>query len=277
MNRLTVILITLNEERNLPRLLASLADLADEIVVVDCGSTDRTCEIAWQHGARVFFRPWTGYGDQKNFAAAQATHEWVLALDADEELSPQLRESLLVWKEQAPTKVAYEFPRKASYLGRWIRHSGWYPDRKVRLYRRDLARFVGVVHESVQVDAPVGRLDGDLYHHTVRTFADHVAKVDRYTTLAAEQLFAAGRRHWLAGMLLAAPWTFLQRLFLQGGVLDGYRGWLIAGMAARYVFLKYRKLGVLVSGGLLPQRAPGPLPGRVGKGQTVSPEGKPKL
>ncbi len=249
MNRLTATLITFNEEQNLPRALASLADLADEIVVVDSGSTDRTCEMARQHGARVLHRAFADYADQKNFAAAQSSNDWILSLDADEELSPELRKSLWAWKQQAPATVAYEFARRASYLGGWIRHSGWYPDRKVRLYRRDRAHFVGRVHESLAVDGPVGRLDGELYHYTARTFSEHVAKVDAYTTLAAEQLFAAGRRRWRLAMLLAPPWTLLHTLILQGGFLDGYRGWLIARMAARYVFLKYRKLGRLIERG----------------------------
>jgi len=257
MNRLTATLITLNEERNLPRALASVADLPEEIVVVDCGSTDRTCEIARQHGARVIQRAWTNYSDQKNIAAAEASHEWILGLDADEELSPELRKSLRMWKESPPTAAAYEFARKANYLGGWIHHSGWYPDRKVRLYRRDLARFVGVLHESVEVDGPVGRLEGDLYHYTVRSVDEHISKMNTYTTLAAEQLHAAGRRNWLLMMLLAPPWTLLQTFVLKAGFLDGYLGWLIARMAARYVFLKYRKLGLLVRGGSLkPAAAP---------------------
>jgi glycosyltransferase involved in cell wall biosynthesis len=246
MNRLTATLITCNEEQNLPRALASLEDLADEIVVVDSGSTDGTCEIARQCGARVVHRAFTDYAEQKNFAAAQSSNPWILSLDADEELSPELRGSLRAWKELPPAAAAYEFARRASYLGGWIRHSGWYPDRKVRLYRRDLARFVGRVHESLEVDGPVGRLDGELYHYTVRTFAEHVAKMDTYTTLAAEQLFAAGWRRWRLAMLLAPPWTLLRTYLIQRGFLDGYRGWLIARMAARYVFLKYRKLGRLV-------------------------------
>ncbi len=246
MNRLTATLITLNEEQNIPRVLASLADLPEEVVVVDSGSTDRTCEIAQHHGARVLNRVWTDYSDQRNFAAAQATHEWILAIDADEELSAELRESLRAWKQQPPEHSAYAFARRAWYLGGWVRHSGWYPDRKKRLYRRDRARFVGTVHESLRVEGSIGRLDGDILHYTVRSFARHEAKVKRYTTLAAEQLFHGGRRRWRAALLLAPPWVFLQKFLLQAGFLDGYRGWLIAWMAARYVYLKYRKLGRLV-------------------------------
>jgi glycosyltransferase involved in cell wall biosynthesis len=136
MNRLAVTLIAKNEERNLPRVLASVRDVADELVVVDSGSSDRTAQIAAAHGARIFARIWSGFADQRNFAGAQCACEWVLALDADEELSPGLCASLLKWKKAPAEFDAYEFARCASYLGRWIRHSGWYPDRKTRLYRR---------------------------------------------------------------------------------------------------------------------------------------------
>lgn len=251
MNRLTATLITFNEERNLPRALASLADVPDEIVVVDSGSTDRTCEIARQHGARVFSRKLTNLGDQKNFAAAQAANDWILSLDADEELSPELRESLRAWKKRPAAEVAYVFPRKAHYLGGWIYHSGWYPDAKPRLYRRDRGRFVGVPHDAVEVDGAVGRLEGDLYHHTFRTVEEHLAKVEFFTTLAAEDLFSRGRHRWLPTMLLAPPWAFVHKLIVQAGFLDGFRGWTIARLTARYTFLKYRKLGVLVRGGAL--------------------------
>ncbi|HEV3254403.1 MAG TPA: glycosyltransferase family 2 protein [Candidatus Acidoferrales bacterium] len=249
MNRLAACLITLNEEKNLPRVLASLAGIAEEIIVVDSGSADRTLEIAAAHGARVFARAWTNYSDQKNFAAAHAASDWVLSLDADEELSPALRASLLAWKQRAPDAAAYEFSRRAFYLGGWVNHSGWYPNRQVRLYRRDLARFAGALHESLQVNGKVAPLPGDLLHYTVQTPAEHSAKVDAYTDVAARQLFESGRRSWRWAMLATPPWTFFQKFFLRAGFLDGYRGWLIARMAARYTFLKYRKLGALLRSG----------------------------
>jgi len=245
MNRLTAILITLNEERNLPRALDSLAGLPDEILVVDAGSTDRTREIARQRGARVIEHVWKDYSDQRNFAAAQAAHDWVLAIDADEELSPELRASLLTWKQQPATHAAYEFPRCARYLGKWIRHSGWYPDRKTRLYDRRRARFVGPVHEAVQSDGPVGQLAGDLLHHAYETTAEHAAKVETYSTIAAQELFRARKRTWLLPMLLVPPWTVVQKFILRAGFLDGWRGWRIARMSARYVWLKFKKLGEL--------------------------------
>ncbi len=251
MNCLTATLITLNEEQNLPRALASLRDLVDEIVVVDSGSGDRTREIAAAAGARVFLRGWTDYSDQRNFAAAQAAQDWILSIDADEELSAELRKSLADWKQSEPRAVAYEVARLASYRGQWMRHSGWYPDRKVRLYRRDLAQFTGTVHESLRIEGPVGWLEGDLLHYAYRTTAEHAAKVEKYTDLAAWQLFAAGRRNWRAAMILAPPWAFLHAYILQQGFRDGADGWQIARMSARYVYLKYRKLGVLVRGGKL--------------------------
>ncbi|MEE8199657.1 MAG: glycosyltransferase family 2 protein [Candidatus Acidoferrales bacterium] len=242
MNSFTTTLITRNEERNLPRALGSIRELADEVLVVDSGSRDRTVAIAREHGARVLERDWTDFSDQKNFAAAQAAHDWVFSLDADEELSPELAAELRTWKEQPATAVAYRMPRRARYLGRWIRHSGWYPDPKVRLYRRDRARFVGLLHEALEVDGPVGRFQGDLYHHTFATLAEHEAQIERYATLAARQLVASGHRHWLLPLLVSPPWMFLRTFFWKLGFLDGAAGWHIARLTARSSFLKYDTL-----------------------------------
>jgi glycosyltransferase involved in cell wall biosynthesis len=252
---LSAILITSNEERDLPQALASLAGLADEVVVVDSGSTDRTCDLARQGGALVIARPFLSFDDQKNFAASQASHDWVFSLDADERVSPELRASLLVWKQGVPDCVAYQVGRSTNYLGKWIRHSGWYPDYHLRLYRRDSARFVGVLHESLRADGPTDRLDGDLLHYTVRSLAEHYAKLEVFTTLAAEDSFARGMRNWRAAMYFAAPWTFLTRLIFQLGFLDGYQGVLIAWTSALYVWIKFRKLGQLTRGVKLERRA----------------------
>lgn len=255
MPAISAILITYNEEADLPEALASLRGVADEIVVVDSGSADRTREIAQEMGARVVLRPFTNFGEQKNFAAAQASNPWLLSLDADERLNPELREAIAAWKLTEPQYSAYQINRKPNYLGGWIRHSGWYPEYCVRLYRRDAARFVGALHESVHVDGRVGRLPGNLLHYTIRSLPEHYAKMEAFTTRAAEDLYARGRRNWRGGMLVAAPWTLVQRFFFQLGFLDGYRGALIAWTSARYVWLKYRKLGVLARGGKLETRA----------------------
>ena len=247
MNRISVCLITLNEERNLPRALRSVEGIADEIVVVDCGSQDGTQEIARGHRAKVVPREWTNFADQKNFAAATATNDWILSLDADEELSDGLRKSLLEWKQRQPESAVYEMARRARYLGAWIKHSGWYPDRRRRLYDRNAAKFQGIVHESLRFEGQPGRLQGDLLHYTMDSFAEHEDKVERYTTLAARQMYEAGKRNWRAAMLFATPWACFNTYVLRGGFLDGYRGWLISRMAARSVWLKFRKLGRLVA------------------------------
>lgn len=247
MNRLSVCFITLNEERNLPRALRSIEGIADEIVVVDCGSQDHTQEIARASGGKIVVREWTNFAEQKNFAAAAASNDWILSLDADEELSPDLRESLLEWKQGEPEFAAYEIARRAQYLGAWINHCGWYPDRRRRLYRGNSAKFQGIVHESLRFKGPCGRLRGDLLHYTINSFAEHEDKVERYTTLAARQMYDAGKRNWRGAMWLAAPWTFFSTFVLRCGFLDGYRGWLISRMAARSVWLKFKKLGQLAA------------------------------
>ena len=247
MNHLSACLITLNEEHNLPRVLASLQGIADEIVVVDSGSTDRTEEIAREYGAAFRMRPWTNYSDQKNYAASCARNEWILSLDADEDLSSALQTSLLDWKKRTPRFCVYEMARRTLYLGAWIKHSGWYPDFQRRLYLRDAAQFSGIIHEALRFDEEAGRLYGDLLHYTIRSFAEHEAKVMRYTTLAAQQMYAVGKRKWRAAMWFATPWSWFHNFVLRGGFLDGYRGALIAQMAARAVRVKYRKLGQLAS------------------------------
>jgi glycosyltransferase involved in cell wall biosynthesis len=246
MNRLSACLITLNEENRLARALASISSIADEIVVVDSGSTDRTEAITREYGGTFVFRPFTDYSDQRNFAAAQATTEWILCLAPDEELSAPLQTSLLEWKQRSPQFQVYEFSRRAWYLGAWIHHSGWYPDFQRRLYRRDAAQFTGIIHEALRFAGPPGRLAGDLLHFTIENFSEHEEKVERYTTLAAQQMFAKGKKSWRGGQWFGTPWSWLQNFFLRGGFLDGYRGALIARMAARSVRLKYHKLGELL-------------------------------
>ncbi|HET9801669.1 MAG TPA: glycosyltransferase family 2 protein [Candidatus Acidoferrum sp.] len=247
MNRISVCMITKNEEKHLSRALQSVADVADEVIVVDCGSTDRTQALARELGAKVFIRAWTNYGDQRNFAAAQAENEWIFALDADEALSNELRESLLNWKQSDPDSSVYEVPRLAQYLGGWIRHSGWYPNYQSRLYKRSETHYEGIVHESLVFRGKRGRLKGDLLHYTIDTFPEHEKKVEEYSTLAAQKMFEQGRRSWRAALWFATPWTFFQSFILRAGFLDGHRGALIAQMAARSVRLKFRRLARLVA------------------------------
>jgi glycosyltransferase involved in cell wall biosynthesis len=255
MPRFTAVLITFNEERDLPRALLSLKDVADEILVVDSLSADRTVEIAEQHGARVISHPFTNFSAQRNFAASQAVNDWVFVIDADEALSPELRASLIAWKNSQPESVAYRVARRTNYLGGWISHSGWYPEFSARLHLRNCTEFAGAIHEAILINGPVGQLRGDLLHYSIASMAEHYAKQEAFTTRAAEDLYSRGVHHWRGGMYVAAPWTLIQRLFLQLGLLDGYRGALIAWTSARYVWLKYRKLRILVRGGKLEARA----------------------
>jgi glycosyltransferase involved in cell wall biosynthesis len=252
---LTAILISYNEEQDLPRALSSLAGIADEIILVDSGSTDRTCEIARAFGARVHARKLDNFAEQKNYAASLSSNDWILCIDCDHELSPELRAALLAWKQQVPEKNGYEILLLTNYLGGWIRHSGWYPEFKVLLYRRDKGKFVNALHERVDVEGPPGRLHGHLFHYTVRTLAEHRAKVDTMSTLAAEEMFAQGRRSWRAAMIFASPWTIVQRLVFQLGILDGRRGCLIAWYSGIYIYFKYRKLGRLLAGETLARRS----------------------
>ncbi len=239
--KITATIITLNEERHIVRAIESLR-CCDEILVLDSGSADRTMELAGKLGARIIESPWRGYAGQKNWAAEQAAYDWILSLDADEALSEALEGEIWNLKKNGPKFDAYTMPRLAQYLGRWILHSGWYPDRKVRLYHRTKAKWVGdFVHESVHVRGRVGHLDSSLLHFTCDSLSEHLRSMDRYTTLAAEELVsrktAVGWRH----LILDPTSTFLKTYFLQAGFLDGVEGLTIAYMAALYSFLKYAK------------------------------------
>lgn len=246
MNRISVCVVAQNEEENLPRLLKSLAGVADEVVVVDGGSTDRTSAVAAEFGARVMQRAFTTHADQKNFAATQAATEWIFLLDADEELSEELRAAVLEWKQREPEFFVYEMARLTKYLGAWIRHSRWYPDWQRRIYRRDKAHFEGAIHSALRFEGTAGRLHGNLLHYTIRDFSEHEEKLEKYTAAIAKEMFEQGRRAWRGGMWIAAPWSWVRHYFFGAGFLDGYRGALIAQMAARGVRLKYAKLGKLV-------------------------------
>lgn len=239
--KISATIVTLNEERNIARAIQSLT-CADELLVVDSGSTDHTREIAERLGARVVEEPWRGFASQKNYAAHCAAHDWILSIDADESLTPDLTTEILALKNDGPQFDAYSFPRLAFYLGRWIRHSGWYPDRKPRLYDRRKAEFVGdFVHESLRVNGPTGELRGDLLHFTCNSLSDHLRTLDRYTTLAAKELVARGKPVSLPKLAVDPAWTFVRTYLLQRGFLDGPQGLAIAWMAALYTFLKYAK------------------------------------
>lgn len=239
--KISATIITFNEERNVPRVIESLR-CCDEILVLDSGSNDRTVELATKLGARVVEASWHGYAAQKNIAAELAAHDWILSLDADESLSEALEAEIWHIKKSGPKFDGYTMPRLAQYLGRWILHGGWYPDRKVRLFDKRKAKWVGeFVHESVKVNGAVGDLKSNLLHFTCNSLSEHLRMMDSYTTLAAQELVSRGRNPGFGNLLFDPPWTFLSTYVLKLGFLDGLEGLSIAYMAALYNFVKYSK------------------------------------
>lgn len=241
MKGISVIIITLNEEENLGACLASVA-WADEIVVVDAESTDATVEIAREATQQVFVRPWEGFSAAKNFALQQCHHDWVLWIDADERVPPELAQEI----QEAISNteyVGFEIPRLANFLGKWIRHSGWYPGHVLRLFKREAGSFNGaLVHEGVELTGSVGRLQNDLLHYTDRSLEHYFKKFNNYTTLAAEQLAAKNVRARMRDLLCRPPFMFIRMYFLKLGFLDGLLGFMLALLSACYVFAKYAKL-----------------------------------
>jgi len=246
--KISATIITFNEERNVARVIESLR-CCDEILVLDSGSNDRTVEIANKLGARVVEASWHGYAAQKNIAAQLASHDWILALDADESLSEALEAEIWQIKKTGTKYDGFTVPRLAQYLGRWILHSGWHPDRKVRFFNKHKARWVGeFVHESVTVDGAVGHLNSNLLHFTCNSLSEHLRTMDSYTTLAAQEIAAREKSVGFAKLLFDPSWTFFRTYILKAGFLDGVEGLAIAYMAALYNFVKYSKARLMSPG-----------------------------
>jgi glycosyltransferase involved in cell wall biosynthesis len=240
--RVSVTIITKNEAADLADALASVA-WADEIVVVDSDSEDDTVAIARRFTDRVVVREWPGYIAQKNYAASIATHDWILSLDADERVTPELAAEIQQRVATPSREAAFRIPRVTWHLGRWIRSTDWYPDFQLRLYDRRAAEWTGRhVHEAVAVRGAVGELRGELQHYAYRDIADHLETIDRYTTLAARQMHEAGRRAGIVDLAVHPPLAFLRNYIARGGFRDGATGFIISRMNAYYVFLKFAKL-----------------------------------
>ncbi len=239
---MSVTIVTLNEAEHVAAAIDSVS-WADEVLVVDSGSTDRTVEIAREKGARVSTRAWTGYGDQKNHAAALASHDWIFSLDADERVTPALASEVRALLRSEPAKRGYRVPRVTLYLGRWIRTTDFYPDYQTRLYDRRSGLWNGRhVHESVRVEGGVDYLRGELQHYSFRDVFDHVARINHYSTLAARQMHESGRRAGALDLAIHPPAAFLRNYVLRRGFMDGSAGLVISLLNAYGVFLKFAKL-----------------------------------
>lgn len=240
--RLSVVVITWNEEERLRGCLESAA-WADELVVVDAESRDKTVQIASEFTDHVLVRPWPGFPEQKNFALGQASGEWLLSLDADEEVSPELREEILALLAAGPPCVGYQVPRRNIFWGRWMRHGGLYPDWQLRLFHRGRGHFVArAVHESVEVDGPVGRLRHPLVHRSYRDTTDFLERANRYSSLAAEDWIRRGGRARSTDLVLRPLARFASMYLAKRGFLDGWRGFLLATLYAYYVFIRSVKV-----------------------------------
>jgi glycosyltransferase involved in cell wall biosynthesis len=240
--QISVVIITYNEEKRLEAALKSVREVASEIIVVDSFSTDDTIKIAKKYTDQVFRRKWTNFADQKNFANGKAHGRWILSLDADERLSTELMAEILGLEEN-PACAGFSMPRQVFYLGKWIRYSGWYPDRKVRLFRRDQARWEGeYVHEKLVIKGRIRKLNGVIQHYTYKNIRDHLDRINSFSDLGAQKLYSQNRKcRWYHLTLLPVS-RFVKSFFLKTGFLDGFAGFVISVLHGYAIFVRYAKL-----------------------------------
>lgn len=241
--KISAIIITKNEESNIERCLRSLS-FAEDILVVDSGSQDKTCQIAEKMGARVLHREWSGFGPQKRWATEQAKYDWVISLDADEEVSPELEKEIQQKFMELDPTIGYQLPRKSFFLGKWIEHGGWYPDRQLRLYNRLHSQWPeSQIHERVQVrGGKIENLQSDLRHYVFKNISEQVETNNRYSSLLAVSDYQQGKRFSCFKVLTKPCFKFFECYFLKLGILDGFPGFIIAKNAAYSIFLRQVKL-----------------------------------
>lgn len=245
MNRITAVIITLNEERNIKRCLESVLPVVDEVVVVDSLSTDATKELCCSYPVRFEERPWEGYVATKNYANSLASNDLILSIDADEALSEKLADSLRKLKSQDVEGKVFSTNRLMNYCGQWIRHGGWYPDTKVRVFDRRSARWSGKkVHETLEYPdgTQTEHLEGDLLHYSFYTPEEHYLQTEHFAQLAAEEMVERGSSATLLSAALHTGWKFFRDYVLKGGFLDGRNGWRISKTNAHGVWYKYNKV-----------------------------------
>lgn len=244
-SKISVVIITFNEAAFIERCIKSVVAIADEIIVLDSFSTDATVTLAKQAGAKVSQQHFRGYGLQKNDANALASHTWILSLDADEELSPELCAEIANWKQTMPTKDAYSMPRLNNYLGKWLRYGGWYPDAKLRLFRKDKGAWVAQsVHEYWKPNAEIatGNFSKPILHYTIQSLAQHLRKIEQYSELSAIAAVANGKTISIWKAFFGPIWLFFHRFIIRGGFLDGKIGYLACRMVCFEKWLKYQKI-----------------------------------
>ena len=242
MIKLSAVIITLNEEKNIARCIESLLEVADEILVVDSLSTDKTREICTRYGVRFVEQKFLGYIEQKNFALRLATHEYILSLDADEALDEKLKEEITKLKN-AFFDDGYEFNRLTMYNGFWVRHCGWYPDTKIRLVKKERAQWVGTnPHDTLEVFGTVGFINGDLLHYSYDSISAHILQTNKFSTIEAQSLFNRGKRATLFKLVTRPGFQFFKDYILRKGFLDGHYGFIICFINSLYVLLKYAKM-----------------------------------
>ena len=244
---ISAIIITLNEQANIQDCLDSLG-WADEIVVVDSGSTDDTVKICMEYGCKVSNSEWSGFGPQKNKALEMASHPWIFSIDADERVSDALREEILQVIRQSEAPSGFLIPRKSSYCGKIMEHSGWAPDFILRLFKRDHGKFsTDLVHERVLIDDKPGKLEHPLFHYPMETFEQVIDKMNLYSSLAAQEKFERGEKGSLSKAIAHGIWTFIRTYFLNLGILDGRQGLMLSFSNASGTYYKYAKLAQMQS------------------------------
>jgi glycosyltransferase involved in cell wall biosynthesis len=243
MHKLSAVIITLNEEKNIDRCLKSLENIVDEIIIVDSNSTDNTIKIASQYGAKIFQQEWLGYSKQKNYANSLAQNEYILSLDADEALSTELSNSILNLKTVG-FNGAYSFNRLNNYCGKWIKHTAWYPDKKLRIWNKNEGSWTGDIHEEVTFKNSVNKhhLKGDLLHYSFYSIEEHVNVINKFSTSKAETLYKKGKKANLFKLLFKPFVKFFIIYIIKLGFLDGYYGFVISKNSAFSDHLKFLKL-----------------------------------
>lgn len=243
MPELSAVIITFNEERNIGRCINSVKDIADDIVVVDSFSTDKTEEICRRHGCNFFQRKWEGYSEAKNFGNSKAKHNWILSIDADESLSDELKQSVLELKKN-PKITTASFNRLTNYCGKWIKHCGWYPDTKIRIFDRRFSKWQGIIHEQLIIEPKqnIVHLKGDCLHYSYHSVEEHLGRTKKYAAISAQELFYKKKKiSWLL-IYLKTIVKFIRSYFLRFGFLDGTEGFTICRISAYATYLKYYNL-----------------------------------